>query len=126
MKVLYVAFLCLLIAGCSSNDKQEQSNNLNLSQKLSLLDRKKVLPADDDYVLQVANQLELLSNKYKEPQDSIAEWTSKGHGLLHDDGVEDYTLNMMKEINKIPKLDNTKYKDVVAMYTMMREKGSHE
>lgn len=128
--LLAVTLLALLFGyGCGESapaKKQETvsaSADLTLAQKLSLLDKGKVLPADDDYVLSVGNQLELLANKYHEPQDTIAEWSSKVHGVLHDKGVEDYNLNILKEINKSPKMDNTKFRDAATLYAYAKSKS---
>lgn len=94
--------------------------NLTKAQELTLVDRRKLLPVDDDYVIQVQNQLELLSNKYHEPIDTIAEWTNRGQSLLHEKGIEDYNLSIMKEVNKSSKIDNSKYSDIVTLYVMLR------
>jgi hypothetical protein len=131
MKYLFLLLIITSLIGCSSGDQKtttgakdtvaaatDTTAHLTLAQQLTLIDKRKVLPTDSDYVIQVTNQLELLSNKYKEPQDTIAEYTNKVQSLLHSDGIEDYNLNILRELSKLPKLDNTKFKDVATLYAM--------
>lgn len=127
----FIAIVFLTSCGGTDTEKKTKDtaaaaidtvNHLTLAQQLALIDKRKQLPTNDDYVIQMTNQLELLSNKYKEPQDTIAEWTSKVQGALHDEGIEDYNLNILQEISKMPKMDNTKFKDVVTLYGTEKSK----
>jgi hypothetical protein len=64
--------------------------------------------------------IDRLSVKYSEPTDSIAEYTYRAQSVLHDKGIEESCLNILEEIQKVNKIENSKYQDVLALYLMLR------
>lgn len=112
----------LMLASCGSSI-EEASRKLTLQEQLAVLDGNTRPDTTDIKVIRIKTLLADLSESYGEPVDTIAEWTSKAQGVLHDKGIQESNLNILEEMNKAGKIENTPYRDAITLYALMRAKG---
>ena len=102
----------------SNNSKP---NNMPTEQILAILDADTFVDTTDLKVLRIKTLLNDLASMYNEPIDTIANYTSKAQGVLHDRGIKESCLNILEGMRKGGKLDNTPYKDAVILYIMVAD-----
>ncbi len=96
---------------------------MTLQVRLAVLDGDYTPDTNDIKVIRMKTLLGDLSELYGEPKDSIADWTSRAQGVLHDKGIQETNLNILEEMNKTGKIENTPYRDAITLYALMRSKG---
>ncbi|HEX3933623.1 MAG TPA: hypothetical protein VHW43_03020 [Puia sp.] len=106
----------------SAQQKEDKAAGMPTEQKLAVLDAGTFVDTTDIKVKRMRSLLDDLSEKYAEPRDTIAEYTSKAQGVLADKGVQESCLDILENMNKVDKLENTHYKDAVTLYVMLRAK----
>lgn len=117
MKRLLLAAPLLLFAACDAPDPAKSLTN---AQKLAIIDQ---IDTADQRVQQMDKLLQSLSQKFKEPQDTIAEYTSRAEGVLKDKGVVSNNLEILSNMDELKNApDSLRYKDAVIMYCMIRTK----
>lgn len=125
MKIFFLlGFFGLLFAACDeSASSTDEVKNMPIEQKLAILDANGPIDKPDIKVIRIKTLLKYLSESYKEPIDSIADLTSRAQGVIHDHGIEETNLNILEQMNKAGKVENTPYRDAVVLYAMMRSRG---
>lgn len=116
--------ILLLFASCG-NEINQSSQELTLHEQLTILDGNIKPDTNDVKVIRIKTLLEDLSVLYDEPKDTIAEWTSKAQGALHDSGIKESNLDILEEINKVGKIENTSYKEAITLYTLIRSNSTN-
>jgi hypothetical protein len=102
--------------------EEEKASNIPTEQKLVVLDANTFVDASDIKVIRMKSLLDDLALKYAQSRDTIAEYTSRAQGVLHDKGVQESCLNILEEMNRADKIKNTPYSDAIILYLMVREK----
>ena len=64
-----------------------------------------------------------VSQTYQESPDTVAEWTSKVKGVLHDEGINESCKNLLEQINKAGKAKGVKFKDAISLLGYLRSKS---
>lgn len=105
----------------SKPSKPKKNNDMPTEQKLAILDAETFVDTTDLKVIRIKTLLNSLASMYNEPRDTIAEYTSKAQGVLHDRGIKESCLNILEGMRKGGKLDNTPYKDAVTLYIMIAD-----
>ncbi len=124
MKFNFVILVSLLISSCTSEIKQASAEDMPLEQRLGILDAKGFIDTSDIKVIRMKVLLNKLATSYGEPKDSIAEWTSKAQGALHDEGIEVANLEILEEVNRMGQIENSKYREVVTLYATLRSQNN--
>lgn len=100
---------------------EEKADDMPAEQKLAVLDANTFVDTTNIKVIRIKTLLNDLAQKYNQPRDTIAEYTSKAQGVLHDQGIQESCLNILEDIDKAGKIDNTPYKDAITLYLMLRK-----
>lgn len=129
---LTILFFILFSIGCDSQDPssskdaakgtEEKAKQMPPEQGLAVLDAGAFVDTTDIKVIRMKTLLNNLSANYSEPRDTIAEYTSRAQGVLHDNGIQESCLNILEEMNKGGKIENTKYSEAITLYLMIRVK----
>ena len=114
-----IASATISLASCDDVATTE-STKVSPEQAMVMLDRNKYVEESDPDVLRAKSLLTKLTSYYHEPADTIAEWTSKVHGVLNERGIQESTLHILEEMTKAGAIPNTKYSDAITMYAAMR------
>ena len=116
MKYFLLAIPLLALAACGTPAKP-----LTAAQKLAIVDQ---IDTSDQRVRQMDKLLQSLSQKFKEPQDTIAEYTSRAEDVLKEKGVVSNNLEILSNMDELqaPAIENSTYKDAITMYLMLRTK----
>ncbi|MBP3943857.1 hypothetical protein J5U18_09805 [Sphingobacteriaceae bacterium WQ 2009] len=123
-KIITFAIILSLFASCGGDMNHSSKNeNIALEEQLAILDGDNTPDPNDIKVIRIKTLLGDLSELYSEPQDSIAEWTSKAQGVLHEKGILETNLNILEEMNKSGKIENTPYRDAITLYALIRSSG---
>lgn len=105
----------------SKSSEPEKNNDMPTEQKLAILDAETFVDTTDLKVLRIKTLLNDLASMYNEPRDTIAEYTSKAQGVLHDRGIKESCLNILEGMRRGGKVDKTPYKDAVTLYIMVTD-----
>ena len=120
---LVPAALSVLFFACDSTNSADNAqaaiDRLTPAQKLAILDR--VDTASSDCQL-INGYLEHISATFHEPQDTIANYTSKAEGVLKDKGVATTCLDILRDMDGFKRPDSLDYKSAITMYAMIRTK----
>ncbi|MDX2001796.1 MAG: hypothetical protein SFW35_05165 [Chitinophagales bacterium] len=123
-KTITFLFAIWLFASCEADTNgSSEVENMTLQVRLAVLDGDYTPDTNDIKVIRMKTLLGDLSELYGEPKDSIADWTSRAQGVLHDKGIQETNLNILEEMNKTGKIENTPYRDAITLYALMRSKG---
>lgn len=106
----------------SNPSKEEKTNDMPTEQKLAILDAATFVDVADIKVIRIKTLLDDLASKYNQSRDTIAEYTSKAQGVLHDKGIQESCLEILENMNKVDKIENTPYRDAITLYVMLRAK----
>jgi len=112
-----------------NSNSQNAFESLPMEQKLASLDAANGAFAskDDIKVVRIRALLGFISNSFKEPQDTIGEWTSKAQDVLEKKyGIKETCLHILEEMNAMGKVDNTPYRDAITLYLMVRARQTSE
>ncbi|TDW97560.1 hypothetical protein [Dinghuibacter silviterrae] len=115
-KSILAASLCLLLFAC---DSESAVKSLTPAQKLAILDN---IDTSDAKVKTMDALLQSLSAKFHEPQDTIADYTSRAEGVLKDKGIVSTSLDIMGDLDKLQAPDSLDYRGAITMYLMIRSK----
>jgi len=93
----------------------------NFGKMLATLDDKET---DDFTVNEINSLLVNLSSQYKEPVDTIAEYTSRVQGVLNNNGIKKSNLEILKELKEsnTSNLEGVKFKEISTLYLMSKTK----
>lgn len=118
MKLFLLAAPLLLLAACGT---PQPAKTLTPAQKLAIVDH---IDTTDQRVAQMDKLLQSLSGKFKEPQDTIAEYTSRAEDVLREKGVVTDNLEILGNMDglKADAAAMSTYKDAITMYLMIRAK----
>jgi hypothetical protein len=106
----------------STPQKEDKAAGMPTEQKLAVLDAGTFVDTTDIKVKRMRSLLDDLSEKYGESRDTIADYTSRAQGVLADKGIQESCLDILENMNKVNKIENTPYKDAVTLYVMLRAK----
>ena len=106
------------------SDSSQNIRKTSLGQQLAYLELNKDAFIVTPYSLKLDKLITKLSVKYNEPRDTIADLTSRLLGVLKDDNITLSTGFVLEDINKIPKMENVKYRDIIALYGMTTKRES--
>jgi hypothetical protein len=131
MKTITALSMCLisiLFFGCGSGPTQnvktsDQQDTLNLAKKMAILDANQAVADTDINYLRIKYLLTSVSQTYQESPDTVAEWTSKVKGVLHDEGINESCKNLLEQINKAGKAKGVKFKDAISLLGYLRSKS---
>jgi hypothetical protein len=121
-KPYFLAIFSLLIFGCGSEEPKQietQKPKETLGQQLALIEFNKSVPSTDPYVIKLDSMINLLSSSYREPKDSIAEYTQKCNAVLASDHIEETNLDLMIGVHNMGNVPNTKYKEAILLIAVM-------
>ena len=104
----------------STPPKEDKSAGMPTEQKLAVLDAGTFVDVSDIKVKRMGALLDDLSQRYNEPRDTIADYTSRAQGVLADKGIQESCLDILENMNKVNKIENTRYKEAVTLYVMLR------
>lgn len=100
---------------------QEQEIKRSPELMLAILDAGVDMPENDIRVNAIRNYLEKVATQFNEPKDTIAEYTSRCQGMLHDHGIPETCHDILHNIF-LAHWDHTdlkmKYKEVTVLYAM--------
>ncbi len=123
-KFLLLGIFSLGLISCDeSADISNDAANMPVEQKLATIDANGLVEQNEIKVIRIKTLLKYLSEAYQEPVDSIADLTNRAQGVIHDRGIEETNLNILEEMNKAGKIENTPYRDAVTFYALMRTRG---
>lgn len=108
----------------SKDESASPANGMPVEQKLAVLDASGYVDPSDAKVARIKTLLNDLTSKYNQPADTIAEYTSKAQGVLHDSGIEESCADIMDEMNPAGKIDNTPYRDAITVFLMLKVKAA--
>ena len=111
----------------TSQPKDESTpaaSGMPVEQKLAVLDASGYVDPSDPKVTRIKTLLDDLTSKYNQPADTIAEYTSKAQGVLHDSGIEESCADILEEMNAAGKIDNTPYRDAITVFLMLKVKAA--
>ena len=125
LKRLFALLPLLAVFSCGdlASNAAKEVESMPTEQKLAVLDADGYVDTADIKVRRIKFLLHDLAGTYNEPVDSIAEWTHRTSGVLKEKGVGETNLNVLEEMMKAGKVENTPYRDVVTLYAMIRAKG---
>lgn len=110
--------------------EHDSSTNTTLAQRLAILDAGHFVADDDVASARFRSLLGQLDEQYLETDMQIANMTLTTLKLLREKGIEESSLEIMEGINKLYfnlSHTNEQYANIVAMYSMLRDKGmSHD
>lgn len=127
MKLKPFFLLLLSIMGffsCTGNGTSSNENK-TLEYKLAVIDAGRYVRDDDITVARFRTLLELLSEKFIEDRQQIADMTVKAQSILRDKGVSESLLSIMEGINGVFYGDrgHQKYAEYVGAYVTLRIQG---
>lgn len=99
----------------------EKQVDMPAEQKLAVLDANTFVDTTEIKVIRIKTLLNNLSKNYGQSRDTIAEYTSRAQGVLHDKGIKKSCLEILEDIHKAGKIQNTPFKDAVTLYLMLPE-----
>jgi len=102
--------------------EEEKKIDMPAEQKLAVLDANTFVDTTDIKVIRMKTLLNDLASDYEQSRDTIADYTSRAQGVLHDRGIQENCLNILEEMHKAGKIENTSYKEAVTLYVMLRDK----
>ena len=125
--IAVIIFICYLIFSPSksvtndtknptSDNSTEKTDHPSPGQQLADLELKENSSPGSAYSKKLDELLNVLSKKYQEPADTVADQTFKNYEVLKSSGINltfEYILN---DVNQIPKMENTSYKDVIGLW----------
>lgn len=114
--IILITIAIMANIGCEA----EKTDDMPIEQKLAIIDATTFVDTTDIKVIRIKTLLNDLAKKYNQPIDTIAEYTSKAQGVLHDQGIQESCLDILENIRKAGKMDNTPYKDAITLYLMYR------
>lgn len=106
----------------SNPSKAEKTIDMPAEQKLAILDAGTFVDTTNIKVIRMKTLLDELASNYNQPRDTIADYTSRAQGVLHDKGIDESCLDILEEMHKAGKIDNTPYRDAITLYVMLRAK----
>ena len=120
---LAVLFVFFIFSNLRASDE-------SLEYKLAVINAKGYVSKDHITVKRFRSLLNQLSKTFVENKEQIADMSVAAQKRLEEEGgVEESVLNIMEGMNKIftEPIENQKYAEYVAAYTVMRIKGNaHE
>lgn len=133
-KILLFGFLPLMaiIVIIVATDKPDPIHNsseptpkVSPAEALVVLDTNAPADTTSTTFIRTKYLISSLAELYMEPEDTIAEYTSKAKGLLHDNyGIDESCLDILESMKKAghPKTQTISYKDAIVVYTILRSK----
>lgn len=112
-----------------STNKKTSIQNKSIEYKLATIDAGGYVKEIDITINRFRTLLNLLSKKYVENRQQIADMSVTAQNMLRDRGIAESILNIMEGMNKIFKSDigNQKYAEYASAYVTLREDGqSHQ
>jgi len=93
-----------------------------VEQKLASLDAGQIASDTSLHVTRIRVLLKRISIAYDEPIDSIAEWTSKAQGAIHDEGKSETCEDILENMYLAGEVKDVKYKDAVRLYGYLKSR----
>jgi len=128
---LFIGVILGLFGWCtwpSSNTSDEKKNatdsvkQMPVEQQLATLDAGQLVSDTSLHVIRIRVLLKRISVAYNEPIDSIAEWTSKAQGAIHDEGKSETCEDILENMYLVGKVKDVKYKDAVTLYGYIKSR----
>lgn len=119
---IVAASLCLLFFACDSESSGKVQNPVDLltpAQKLAILDH---VDTSSRTCRLIDAYLEHIAETFHEPQDTIADYTSRAEGVLKDKGIVTTNVDILRDMDGFKRPDSLDYKSAVTMYAMIRTK----
>jgi hypothetical protein len=120
---LFAGSLCLLFAACgagnSSDNVQAAIAQMTPAQKLAMLDH---LDTTSMECHAMAGYLSRIAQRFQEPEDTIANYTSKVEDVLKEKGVATSSLEILRDMDGFKRENNIDYQGAIVMYGMIRTK----
>jgi hypothetical protein len=120
---LFAGSLCLLFAACgtgnSSDNVQAAIAQMTPAQKLALLDH---LDTTSMECHAMNGYLESIAKRFQEPEDTIADYTSRVEDVLKNKGIATSCLEILRDMNGFKRENNIDYQGAIVMYGMIRGK----
>lgn len=121
-KSIVAASLSLLFFACDSESAGKAQNPVDLltpAQKLAILDH---VDTSSRTCRLIDVCLEQLAGTFHEPEDTIADYTSRAEGVLKDKGIVTTNVDILRDMVGFKRPDSLDYKSAVTMYAMIRTK----
>lgn len=123
--VIIILSIYLLLPSCGDDTppsaSTQQETKRTPERMLAILDAGVDMPENDIRVNAIRNYLDKVSTQFGEPKDTIAEYTSRCQGMLHDHGIEETCHDILHNVFLAHWEDtklNMKYREVMVLYAI--------
>jgi phosphate/sulfate permease len=128
--IAVIVFICYLIFSPPNSTTQDTKNSTSDSiaankdkiesatpgEQLAEVELKQGVTTVSPYSKKLDALLNDLSHKYQQPADSIANLTFQTRELLITSGINMTFEYILNDVNQIPKMENTSYKNAIGLW----------